>query len=1091
MPTINPRLPGNPGNIKMKCLIWENQPIAARVDQNEVYPLSSETLKALPEYVRNTISSADGVQGVWLKEKIVYHNNFLTVKDGKGNAQIGESMRTDIQAYFDCSALPNLVPIDDETPHFMWTLDGSLFWSDNVTPEEIINNSDKSLDPKFSKWTHEVVSVPRNNTLGGLFHSAVNLVNNLLGNNSTTCTFPGGTSHVVTKLPDTQRFFPSQTAASQASRWTSKDGTVQQPKGIHWKVTKNTKLFQGEDFFVEFRRRAYTADSINSKDKLLSKYDFLDSNVGTAGGLAGTFPINAGVVDVDKDNQIIEESRATFDFNAQPYYMIEMGQGTDDHYFIILAHNAKPRLVQVSDTVPVVAVDSSKGMTIAKPPFTCSRTLGIYDGVSSKDLMEKDVLRIQVRQHLGSLVITFSGYEGQPWVVSRHDPVIIVGRDEWSNDPKDYEEKPTPMLIAPSTISLYGGNLKCAWTFAPLTYEQKANITLPQAYVAKGPLKKENINLRLCEQATYPNVKDPKKKFVYYQDAEEYYETVNGKDDVKNRQFDVQPQKVKTSGKAPDKAAAKNTSLANSAIYITPKTTLAAVGNAGAAGSLQMALSFYGEYILVAGDYEFPADPANGAKTKWTLKSCMTPVATGWRLYVPGSKPTGMPPVVDVANHVVGFTDNWNAQDLNKIDHSGQITFLITPEQTSVSGTTRDHSEYLASLHDKTFYIRIYAWWEDGFMACLPGCDCRSCQGCTENNVIFTGLCHGGVITTDSGKKTMECQLLDYWKILQDMVLINSPFFDGMRDFNAVYLLIKMAGFVDGTEEAAPGTSGKTVDKFPPAALIKALADSPNAEIALPWPTGGCVPAETINTWEFVLPSAYDILQSPNMKFSDGTKFEDAIVQIAQKAGKCVYFDRWGVFHYENLKEQQVTFLGADPLPLCEMHFYASPKDFPSELCNNMYQQVRGNYNYRANVSDVFNLIHVVSSTPEGGPVFADNPNWSSIYDPTTPGYIGYRKLFYQQNGLFGSLEAVQNAVNYYSGFFKPPLSVSFGSFGNGRLRALHLVSFSGLQIDNTELNRQAFRLNSVSNTIEPASNDWSAKYEGEWQFFPAGIQPV
>jgi hypothetical protein len=43
---VNPRLPGRPGNIRMKCNIWENQPICARYDQNEVFPLSYETLES-------------------------------------------------------------------------------------------------------------------------------------------------------------------------------------------------------------------------------------------------------------------------------------------------------------------------------------------------------------------------------------------------------------------------------------------------------------------------------------------------------------------------------------------------------------------------------------------------------------------------------------------------------------------------------------------------------------------------------------------------------------------------------------------------------------------------------------------------------------------------------------------------------------------------------------------------------------------------------------------------------------------------------------------------------------------------------------
>jgi hypothetical protein len=333
-------------------------------------------------------------------------------------------------------------------------------------------------------------------------------------------------------------------------------------------------LFQGEDFFVEFRRRAYTPDALNSKDKLMSQYRYLDSSLNPSGGTV----FNAGVVDVDKDNQIVEESRPTFDFNAQPYYIIEIGSGTNDHYFIILAQNAKPRLVHVADNVPVVNITTT--LTVAQPLFECSRTLGIYNEVSSKDLMDKDVMRIQVRQHLGALVITFAGYEGKPWVISRTDPVEINGQQGTGSAPADYKEEVIPMLIAAAPVSLYAGNLKVAWSFGPLVYEHKANITIPQAVVVKGPVSKPEISLRLSEQMTYPNVTDPKLKYVYYQDAEEYYESFGGSDDVKIVQFQVQPTVVQKRGKAPDKAVSPNASLANSAIYITPKTSLTEAGGA-------------------------------------------------------------------------------------------------------------------------------------------------------------------------------------------------------------------------------------------------------------------------------------------------------------------------------------------------------------------------------------------------------------------------------------------------------------------------------------------------------------------------------
>src|SRR5207249_3703606 len=100
------------------------------------------------------------------------------------------------------------------------------------------------------------------------------------------------------------------------------------------------------------------------------------------------------------------------------------------------------------------------------------------------------------------------------------------------------------------------------------------------------------------------------------------------------------------------------------------------------------------------------------------------------------------------------------AQDFTKIDHSGSISFLVSPGQTGTSDN--DFSGYLTNLHDKTFYIRVHLWWEGGYMQCVPDCptctnnNCNNYQ-CDDSTIVFTGLCHGGVITTDNGKKTMEC----------------------------------------------------------------------------------------------------------------------------------------------------------------------------------------------------------------------------------------------------------------------------------------------------------------------------------------------
>lgn len=67
----------------------------------------------------------------------------------------------------------------------------------------------------------------------------------------------------------------------------------------------------------------------------------------------------------------------------------------------------------------------------------------------------------------------------------------------------------------------------------------------------------------------------------------------------------------------------------------------------------------------------------------------------------------------------------------------------------------------------------------------------------------------------------MNCNLEDYSKVLKDMYFFNSPFFDKMRDFNAVYDIFRMAGFRDGEEfENGDIFTGQSM----PGSLLRRLA---------------------------------------------------------------------------------------------------------------------------------------------------------------------------------------------------------------------------------------------------------------------------
>jgi hypothetical protein len=57
---------------------------------------------------------------------------------------------------------------------------------------------------------------------------------------------------------------------------------------------------------------------------------------------------------------------------------------------------------------------------------------------------------------------------------------------------------------------------------------------------------------------------------------------------------------------------------------------------------------------------------------------------------------------------------------------------------------------------------------------------------------------------------------------------------------------------------------------------------------------------EKIKVRNFVLPGSFDILQAPMFKFGDGESLWSAIEKISLISSKICYFDRFGVFKYEN-----------------------------------------------------------------------------------------------------------------------------------------------------------------------------------------------
>lgn len=305
------------------------------------------------------------------------------------------------------------------------------------------------------------------------------------------------------------------------------------PPGIHWRVVKKEPLFQGEDFCVTFYKTSERDDihdlknnrfTLRKEFKPIDIYGFKERNGVTTTDLF--LPGQPSIVPLDNNGNPIEQSVSSYDFARQSYYIIEIGAlggggGTetkstssgkkqvsargdvnDHHYFIIIADNANPKFIHVGRPWRLVTKQEgstqdntdntnntegqndcfpdssgsqdqnsqspSSSVTIQKSTEDIAIELSEYP-ILGKQLMKNKELQIQVRQHLGNIVVTFNNDYNNPWVIERREMTtkqIDPGKTDVLSE-EDFEHVRVPMIIPAAPISLMGGNRKSAFSFSP------------------------------------------------------------------------------------------------------------------------------------------------------------------------------------------------------------------------------------------------------------------------------------------------------------------------------------------------------------------------------------------------------------------------------------------------------------------------------------------------------------------------------------------------------------------------------------------------------------------------------------------------
>lgn len=1019
----------NSGRVIMACKVNRYCPIYRKFVVDNSIVLNGVTMESFPRQVLSNIGFVKGLPGIYLKERYRYLSNYLKV----GNTRV-ESINDGL-----------------EEPDK----------SENYKKEQTFIGINSVFDNPYSDGPLTELAATK------------------LGNSSAGRAILGYVRHneetdnEETAGEDTLNKNPNEADDSNVLYIGNKAANPNNEKGIHWRFKKETPLFHGEDFFITFRKNTIATDFSNIKSKkfLNKDYEFLDVLYEPSNDV--DYPKNAGLVqyrrEIDESGNTVkwrknEDDMKNYDFNKQSYYVIEVGPWQGDHLFIIIPQKTYPRAI----------LKKRDGRTYF---------LGDFKTLKGGALINSDKWTITVRNHLGSLVIYFDGDTENPWIL---DPVSIseVSKKDENGEGSSTKSVNDSILEIPTgNLCVWGGNISSSFCFSPLCYVKNNSVTFPpQPKTDAGvegdveinkyqlPLKGTKLAAVTASNDEYDLdsssiVKPPQDGGtdgeedsipLYYMDSQFLLETSFNIDGESVEAEDIitsHPTHFLDTGRFlkatspytnPGEIVKKPGGLLSDALGTLGSFLGVEMKTIGYGSGISLVVneesikiddnkesfSFLVELVMTAGDHLFSSG--------WHLKGCKTPIITSFRLIAIPKKDVSAweATELDVSSLVMNYSESYSSPDFQSIQHTGNIKFLLNKGlENGLDGIRQQ----LEAMQNRAFYIEVWVGYEN--------CNYSQLEPFSGYK-LFTGICYGGTIEEKAGERVMSCSISDYSKILQESYIFNSHFWDGVRDNVMMAQLMDELGF---RREESNGDYG-------PNYLVSEISKQNTSVTEITSLDGRSSYSEI-----FALPNSYDRLRSPFFKFKDGTPYWNAMTQVCKKAGKVMFFDTYGMLHYENLPYDKFIFGGGDGSEVEPLWYFTRYPWGEGQLVFNTMTRERS-------VNDVINVIHIVTSTPERELVYNDRVNWESLYDSDSPGFLGYKKVFLQQDGIFGNIESIEKISDHYSKFFKAPIVYKWESYGLP-MRSLDVVDIDGQKIIVT----------SVSTEIDPARNVWWQTCEGEW----------
>jgi len=490
---------GNIGIVQAKAVVWDHDPFLARSTQQTAFAFSRQTGEQAKKK-GTAVGALFEANGVCLQPTFTAHDMWVaTINKGVLNMVGDPASGSGLSAY---DKLPggnayefgdpggNWRVGKDMFPHQMWIQVGSIL-SKNV----LIHPSEYPLPWQQSEAAQSLAFIdthPEDDSLSSVHPVTVADIQN-------------APRWDLTPINDSvgSPFWPVQTQKSSSVP-------------VHWTLQKLTDVWQGEDFFVTISKGNKKTDdhpdntTPSNTSSVIGGLNRIDPNTG-----------EEEIIDTDWDEYkyllhnpkekpddwehgisnaaffvpelptTAEENetnipRTKFWWKYKTYILIEIGVGHPKHnYFIELVKDRNPRFLHLGEEWdnPNRLNSTVFSMGDFKMMKKC-RELSWFRGVSCDELFSKDSFRISVRNHLNSIVITFSGYEHTPWTISRKDNIKYKF---------DFEKETVPMIVPVGKIRIHGGNISAAINFSPTEYTPTTMIEFNDVQAATHLATNEDI----------------------------------------------------------------------------------------------------------------------------------------------------------------------------------------------------------------------------------------------------------------------------------------------------------------------------------------------------------------------------------------------------------------------------------------------------------------------------------------------------------------------------------------------------------------------------------------------------------------------